>query len=80
MVKEMFKEARVRNMSRTVNHRTPGIVAFSAPVFDYPGNIALTITIMGSTGTVDTDWDGPMPKALGACAQGGSKRRGYRVS
>jgi len=45
VVEEMIKEARVRSMSPSVNHHpTPGIVAFSAPVFDYSENIALTIT------------------------------------
>jgi hypothetical protein len=44
------------------------------------GNIALTITIMGPTGTVDTDWEGPAVKALDACAQAVSKRLGYRGS
>lgn len=80
VVEEMIGEARARHMSRSINHPTPGIVAFSAPVFDYSGNIALTITIMGPTGTVDTDWDGPVSKALEACARVVSKRLGYRGS
>lgn len=80
VVEEMIKEARARHMSRSINHPTPGIVAFSAPVFDYSGNIALAITIMGPTGTVDTDWEGPVAKALDTCAQAVSKRLGYRGS
>lgn len=35
---------------------------------------------MGPSSTVDTDWDGPVAKALDACAQAVSKRLGYRGS
>ncbi|WP_349606792.1 MULTISPECIES: IclR family transcriptional regulator [Cupriavidus] len=80
VVEGMIEETRTRGMSRSVNHPTPGIVAFSAPVFDYSGNIALAITIMGPTGTLDTDWDGPVARALHGCAEAVSKRLGYRHS
>ena len=78
VVEEMIAEARTRLMSRSLNHPTPGIVAFAAPVFDYSGNIALTVTIMGPTGTVDTDWDGPVAQALRRCVDAISKRLGHR--
>lgn len=78
VVEGMIEEARTRRMSRSINHPTPGVVAFSAPVFDYSGNIALAITIMGPTGTVDPDWDGPVSRALHTCAEAVSKRLGYR--
>jgi DNA-binding IclR family transcriptional regulator len=77
VVEEMIAEARARHLSRTVNHPTPGVVAFSAPVFDYSGNIALAITIMGPTGTVDTDWDGPVAQAVRRCAEAVSRRLGH---
>jgi DNA-binding IclR family transcriptional regulator len=76
-VEDLIEEVRVRQMSRGVNHPTPGIVSFSAPVFDYSGNIALTITMMGPTGTFDPDWDGPMAKALRVCTETTSKRLGF---
>jgi DNA-binding IclR family transcriptional regulator len=78
LVEGMIEDARTRKISRGVNHPTPGIVSFSAPVFDYSDNIALAITIMGPTGTVDTDLDGPVARAVRACAEGVSRRLGYR--
>jgi DNA-binding IclR family transcriptional regulator len=78
LVEGMIEDARTRKISRGVNHPTPGIVSFSAPVFDYSDNIALAITIMGPTGTVDTDLDGSVARAVRACAEAVSRRLGYR--
>lgn len=80
VVEAMIEEARERRMARSINHPTPGIVAFSAPVFDYSKNIALTLTIMGPTGTLDTDWDGPVARALRDCVEAISRRLGYRAA
>lgn len=77
-VEALIEEVRERQMSRGVNHPTPGIVSFSAPVFDYSGNIALTITMMGPTGTFDPDWNGPMARALSECTNLISKRLGFK--
>lgn len=76
-VENLIEETRRRRISRGVNHPTPGVASFSAPVFDYSGNIALAITIMGPTGTFDIDWDGRVAKALRSCADAISKRLGY---
>jgi DNA-binding IclR family transcriptional regulator len=78
VVEQMIEETRARKLSRGINHPTPGVAAFSAPVFDYSGNIALAITIMGPTGTMDADWEGPEAKAVRACAEAISRRLGYR--
>lgn len=78
VVEDMVNETRERHISRGVNHPTPGVASFSAPVFDYSGNIALAITIMGPTGLVDTDWDGPVARALHRCVQAISLRLGHR--
>ena len=80
VVESLVEEARTRKLSRGINHPTPGVASFSAPVFDYSGNIALAITIMGPTGTFDTDWDGNVAKALRACAEAISKRLGHHES
>ncbi len=78
LVEGLIEEARKRKMSRGVDHPTPGVASFSAPVFDYSGNIALAVTILGPTGTFDTDWDGPVAKALQVCTDAISKRLGYQ--
>lgn len=78
IVQRMIEEVRERRMSQGINHPTPGIASFSAPVFDYSGNIALAVTISGPTGTVDVDWNGPVANALRACTDSISTRLGYR--
>ena len=45
----------------------PGVNAFSAPVFDHSGSIALAITAIGPSG-ISTYLDGPMAKQLLECA------------
>ena len=80
VVNQMIADVRMRRMSQGINHPTPGIASFSAPVFDYSGNIALAVTISGPTGAVDTDWNGPVANALRSCTDAISKRLGYRAS
>lgn len=77
-VEKMLVEIRKRGLSRSVGHPTPGVNAFSAPVFDYSGNIVLAITLMGSSGIFDTSWDGPQANAVRACAEEVSRRLGYK--
>lgn len=80
VVNRMIQDVRKRRMSQGINHPTPGVASFSAPVFDYSSNIALAVTISGPTGTVDTDWDGPVANALRTCTDAISRRLGYRAS
>lgn len=77
-IEDLIDETRTRHMSRGVNYPTPGVASFSAPVFDYSGNLALAITIMGPTGIFDVDWDGPVSHALRKCTEATSKRLGHR--
>lgn len=80
VVETLIDEAREKRMSRGMNHPTPGIASLAAPVFDYSGNMALAVTIMGPTGIFDPNWDGPVAKALRACTTAISKRLGYTKS
>jgi DNA-binding IclR family transcriptional regulator len=47
-----------------VDRPIPGVNAFSAPVFNHSGSIALAITAIGPSGIFDPDWDGPLAKQL----------------
>lgn len=76
-VQKRLAEVRKHGVSRTVNNPTPGVTSFAAPVFDYSGNMVLGVTLMGSSGTFDPDWDGPQAKAVKACAEEISKRLGF---
>lgn len=77
-VQETIRDVRARKLSRAINNPSPGIVSFSAPVFDYSGNIALALTVAGPTGKMDTAWEGCVAKALRACTQAISQRLGYQ--
>lgn len=79
-VEDLLDEIRARGMSRSMNHPTPGINAFAAPVFDYSGNIVLAITLIGPSGTFDPSWDGAPAKAVRACATAISQRLGHSAT
>jgi len=70
-------EVRQRGLSRAVGRPIPGVNAFSAPVFDHSGSIALVITAIGPVGTFDADWDSPIAKGLLDCAAKISDRLGF---
>jgi DNA-binding IclR family transcriptional regulator len=72
----MVNEVRNHKVSRSVNNPTPGVCSFAAPVFDYSGNIALGITLMGRSSSFDHTWDGPQAKAVKTAADEVSKRLG----
>jgi len=74
----VLDEVRMRGFSRAVGRPIPGINAFSAPVFDSGGHVAMAITAMGPESSVLPDWDSPLAVALLACAQRISLRLGHR--
>ena len=73
-------EVRRHGLSRSISNPTPGVNAFAAPVFDYSGNMVMSITLMGSSGIFDTSWTGAEARAIKACASEVSKRLGYMPS
>ena len=73
----LIAEAREHGMSRVVGSLIPGINAFCAPVFNHDGKMALAITGLGPAGLMPPDWNGPMPKAICAAAQGISRQLGW---
>lgn len=79
-VQEMLIEVRKHGVSRALNNPTPGVCSFSAPVFDYSGNIVLGLTLMGRSGSFDSNWDGPQAIAVKKCAIEVSKRLGHTPS
>ena len=73
-------EARQHGMSRAVGSVIPGINAFSAPVFDHDGTMALAIAGLGPAGLMPPNWNGTIPKAIRAAAQTISRRMGWRAT
>ena len=76
----LTRDARQHGISRAVGSVIPGINAFSAPVFDHDGKMALAITGLGPAGLMPANWNGPMPQAIRSAAQGISRRLGWRTS
>jgi len=60
----ILKEVRERGMARAVGNPIPGVNAFSAPVFDHEGRIVMVVTILGTAGTFEPEWDSPLAAAL----------------
>jgi DNA-binding IclR family transcriptional regulator len=67
-VQAMNEETRQQGLGRAVNVLLPGISGFCAPVFDADGHLALGVVAMGSTATLETDWQGPVAQAMRAFA------------
>nr|WP_277627209.1 IclR family transcriptional regulator C-terminal domain-containing protein [Burkholderia stabilis] len=55
---------RARGIERGVDRPSPGVSAMCVPVFDAHGRLQLAITVIGSTGSIDVGWDGPIAAAL----------------
>ncbi|MCA8292709.1 helix-turn-helix domain-containing protein [Burkholderia sp. AU30198] len=55
---------RTRGIERGVDLPSPGVSAMCVPVFDAEGKLQLALTVIGSTGSIDVDWDGPIAAAL----------------
>jgi len=70
-------EVREKGPARAVEKPIPGVNAFSAPVFDQSGSIALVITAIGPSHTFDADWDSPIAEELRKCAATVSMRLGF---
>ncbi|BDB72268.1 transcriptional regulator [Comamonas thiooxydans] len=74
----LVNEVRKHGVSRSMNNPTPGVCSFSAPVFDYSGNIVLGITLMGRSRSFDTSWTGTQALAAKACGVEVSRRLGHQ--
>jgi DNA-binding IclR family transcriptional regulator len=70
-------EIREKGLARAVERPIPGVNAFSAPVFDHAGSIALVMTAIGPSHTFDADWDGPIAAEVRKCAADVSARLGF---
>ncbi|MGU7768947.1 IclR family transcriptional regulator [Burkholderia sp. MR1-5-21] len=62
-------EIRRRGIERGVDLPSPGVSSLSVPVLDADGRLQLALTVIGSTGSIDVAWDGPVAAALRDAAQ-----------
>lgn len=73
----LLRDVRKRGLTRAMGDPLPGVNAFAAPVFNHAGAVVLAVTAMGPVGTFDTDWNGPVAKALLDCTNTVSRRLGF---
>ncbi|CAG2146822.1 Glycerol operon regulatory protein [Cupriavidus yeoncheonensis] len=59
---------RTRGIERSIDAPSPAVSSLSVPVLDAGGALRLVLTVVGSTGTIDVDWKGPVATALQATA------------
>ncbi|HUF20217.1 MAG TPA: IclR family transcriptional regulator [Burkholderiales bacterium] len=73
---QLGEDIRTRGVSRVDGELIPGVAAFSAPVFDANGRLALALTVLGHAGHFDTRWSGSVAGPLTAAAHALSLRLG----
>ena len=73
-----FAAVRQRGLARAQGNPVPGVNAFSAPVFDDAGEIALVLTALGSAAEFDVSWSSAIAKDVQATAKAISQRLGFR--
>lgn len=73
-----LQRVRERGMARAVGYPLPGINAFSVPVFDHAGQLALVMTTLGPAATFSSDWNGVIAQRLRSAAAEISAQIGYR--
>ena len=73
-------ELQAHGVTRAVGRPIPGVNAFSAPVRDHEGEVALVITALGHQDHFASAWSSPMAAAVRAAAADASGRLGYRLA
>ena len=72
-------ETRRHRLARTTGERYPGLISFSAPVFDSRGAPIVAFTSFGMRPGFDERWSSELPRALRSHAFGVTKRIGGRL-
>lgn len=77
-LQELLADVKQHGLARALGNPLPGIDAFSVPVFDHSGNIALALTSLGPSSLFDSAWESPIALALKECAATISKKLGFK--
>lgn len=73
----LFNEIRAHRVSRASGSLTLGINGFSAPVFDYAGDMVAALTTLGAVEHFDESWSSPIANELRLAAALLSRQIGY---
>lgn len=77
---DTLKEIRERRIARSSGSLTLGINGFSAPVFDYAGDMVAGLTTLGAVEHFDDSWSSPIAVELRLAAALLSRQLGYAGS
>lgn len=70
-------EVRAHGAARTLGGVLPGINAFSTPVFNANGHLAMGLIVLGAQSIFDAEWGGTMDRRIRDIAQQLSSELGY---
>ena len=73
----VISEIRSQGLSRASGSLTPGINGFSAPIYDFTGNMVASLTTLGSVGHFDDAWLSPLASMVRAAAADASRLLGH---
>jgi len=76
-IEAIITETRQHRLARVDGHSVQGISALAAPIFDYRGEITLTIALFGFSSNFDASWDGRNARLLIEAAGAVSSKLGY---
>ena len=76
-VDPVISEIRSQGLSRASGSLTPGINGFSAPIYDFTGNMVASLTTLGSVGHFDDAWLSPLASMVRAAAADASRLLGH---
>lgn len=79
-IAEIGREVRRIGLARTDSLLNNGFVGISAPIFDHAGELCAAVTLIGPSGLLDVEFDGPDALALKESAAEISARLGYRAA
>lgn len=57
-------DVRKRGLARTTGERYPGLISFSAPIFDHQGRVVLALTSFGLFGSFPSAWNAKIAEEL----------------
>jgi DNA-binding IclR family transcriptional regulator len=70
-------DVRTHGAARTLGGVLPGINAFSMPVFDANGHLAMALVVLGAQSVFDAEWGGAVDRRVRAVARQISSELGY---
>jgi len=76
-VDDIIQETRQHGLGRVLGHSVEGVSSLAAPIFDYRGELVLSLALFGFKSRFDADWNGRNAQLLRLTAGDISAQLGY---